>query len=320
MPCGYGLFNMPEDPRAGHSRNSFRGKNVELSVKLAEKSSSNELFCSFELISRPDGREETYQQMFSVLEQCNPLFYSITWHKVENVSAENHPSLKLFEKCSNIKLLHLTAKGSTRGTVMHVLNRALTVEKKNIFALQGDSDKLDVESTATDFPYAADLVKFIRAEFGSKFSICVAGYPDMHPKSPSKESDLFYLKEKVNAGADFIITQTIFESQVFIKFVKDCRHIGINIPIIPGVFPISDFKSLQNLSKNCKAKIPNNILQDLELIKDDDAAVQEYGMNLSTRVVKEIYQSGTANGIHVFTLNRAKLALEFCKRVGFCKV
>ncbi|XP_046480706.1 methylenetetrahydrofolate reductase (NADPH) [Neodiprion pinetum] len=312
---------MPANPSAGHSRNVFRGKNnVELSVTLAEKSSSNERFCSFELILHPDGREETYQQLFSVLDQCNPLFYSITWHNVDNVSVENHPSLKLFEKCSNITLLHLTAKGSTRGTVMHVLNRALTVGKTNIFALQGDHDKLGVESTATDFSYAVDLVKFIRAEFGSKFSICVAGYPDMHPKSPSKESDLFYLKEKVNAGADFIITQIIFESQVFIKFVKDCRRIGISIPIIPGVFLIPDSKSLHNVSKNCDAKIPDNLLQDLELIKDDDAAVQEYGMKLSTRVVKEIFQSGTAVGIHVFTLNRPKLALEFCKRLRFCRV
>ncbi|XP_012257772.1 methylenetetrahydrofolate reductase [Athalia rosae] len=297
----------------------FDNENVRISVMIEQKILKNEKFCSFEVFSALNITEETCEQLFAGLESCCPLFYSITWHGRNQLLMENQSSLKYFLKFPNITLLHLTARGLNKQDVMHVLKSALDVGKTNIFALRGETEMLDEELAAVDFPYAVDLVKFIRSQFGSKFSICVAGYPQQHPDSSSKESDLSYLKAKVDAGADFIISQIIFESESFIEFVKNCRRIGIRVPIIPGIILLSSYDSLLNMSKRCKADIPQKILQDLELMKEDDAAIQEYGINLSVKLVEEIFKSGTSIGIHIFTLNRFHLALEFCKRVGLCE-
>nr|XP_031827417.1 methylenetetrahydrofolate reductase isoform X2 [Nomia melanderi] len=166
-----------------------------------------------------------------------------------------------------------------------------------------------------DFPYAVDLVRFIRNEFGNIFCICVAGYPEMHPESPSKELDLLYLKEKVNAGADLIITQIIFDANVFIKFVNDCKANGINVPIIPGILPIPNYACLEKMIKVCNIKIPEDILKTLQPIKNDDNKVHDYGVQLVTSIIKDVISSGTTCGFHLFTLNRPSLSSEICKKL-----
>ncbi|OAD61899.1 putative methylenetetrahydrofolate reductase [Eufriesea mexicana] len=126
----------------------------------------------------------------------------------------------------------------------------------------------------------------------------------MHPESPSKEMDLIYLKEKVDAGADFIITQIVFEANIFIKFVNDCREIGINVPIIPGIFPIVNYTCMKNILNMCNVKIPRIILNTLKEIKNDDEKVRRYGIELSINIIKDIILSKTTCGFHFFTLNK----------------
>lgn len=109
---------------------------------------------------------------------------------------------------------------------------------------------------------------------------------------------------QVDAGADCIITQIVFESELFVNFVSDCRQVGIKVPIIPGIFLMPNFSSLLNVAKHCKANIPQWLLEDLEIMKNEDAAVEEYAISLLTKVVQEIFKSGAATGIHLFTSNR----------------
>ena len=134
--------------------------------------------------------------------------------------------------------------------------------------------------------------------------INVSGYPTRHPDSESDEEDLQHLKEKVDAGADFIISQLFFQADEFINFVERCRAIGIRVPILPGVMPIQSYDSLRHIVKLSKLTIPNDILEKIEPIKNNDEAIRNYGIHQAVQMVKELFQSGVAPGIHFYTLNR----------------
>ncbi|XP_003700717.3 methylenetetrahydrofolate reductase (NADPH) [Megachile rotundata] len=242
------------------------------------------------------------------MSKYQPLFYALTSHTKDK---GHYQSPKLNNIFSNNILIHLIANDLTRTDVTIILKEALKCGITNVFALRGDSITVN-----GDFPHAIDLVRFIKSQFDDTFCICVAGYPDMHPESPSKELDLFYLKEKVNAGADFIITQICFEANVFIKFANDCKEFGIHVPIIPGIFPIHNYSCLEKIAKVCNVKIPKSILNCLQPIKDDDDKVRNYGIELSTNIIKDIIASGTTYGFHLFTFNRISLSSEICKRLN----
>lgn len=154
------------------------------------------------------------------------------------------------------------------------------------------------------FNYATDLVRFIREEYGDYFVICVAGYPHGHPDSASYEEDLAHLKEKVDAGADFIISQLFFRPQKFLKFMADCRAIGIQCPIIPGIMPIQSYDSLRHICKLSKLEVPPDIVSTLEQIKDNDEAIRVYGIQKAVELCRGLFESGQVWGLHFYTLNR----------------
>uniref|UniRef100_A0A2I3HTC3 Methylenetetrahydrofolate reductase n=1 Tax=Nomascus leucogenys TaxID=61853 RepID=A0A2I3HTC3_NOMLE len=168
------------------------------------------------------------------------------------------------------------------------------------------------------FNYAVDLVKHIRSEFGDYFDICVAvsGYPKGHPEAGSFEADLKHLKEKVSAGADFIITQLFFEADTFFRFVKACTDMGITCPIVPGIFPIQGYHSLRQLVKLSKLEVPQEIKDVIEPIKDNDAAIRNYGIELAVSLCQELLASGLVPGLHFYTLNREMATTEVLKRLG----
>jgi methylenetetrahydrofolate reductase (NADPH) len=165
-----------------------------------------------------------------------------------------------------------------------------------------------------DFNYAADLVRFIREEYNDYFVICVAGYPHSHPDAVSYHDDLKHLKEKVDAGADFIITQLFFEPAEFLDFLRDCRDCGINIPIIPGILPIQSYQSLRHICKLSKLKVPKSIVDTLEQIKDDDEAIRQYGIDECVKLCNRLINAGIM-GFHFYTLNREVAVTEIVKQL-----
>lgn len=291
----------------GVSNLTKMSKHSDLRKLLTNTFDTSTAFCSFELL--PVKNSDFYQSFFTETNKYRPLFYALTWH-AKSVT-KSYLSLEVIDKFPSNTVLHLIVTGLTRDDVLIILKEALDRGVTNIFALRGD-----LKIANSDFPYAVDLVRFIRSQFKNKFCICVAGYPDMHPESPSKEQDLYHLKEKVDAGADFIITQIVFEANVFIQFVKDCREIGINVPIIPGILPIPNFATFEKMVKICDVKVPKNILQSLRSIKANDNDVHNYGIELTTNIIKDIIASRTTCGFHLFTLNSASLTSEICDKLG----
>ncbi|ODN02155.1 Methylenetetrahydrofolate reductase [Orchesella cincta] len=210
-------------------------------------------------------------------------------------------------------MLHMTSAGATIADIDRHLAKAKNMGIRNILALRGD--RLE-DGNPSDFEYATMLVKHIRKKYGDYFVIGVAGYPSGHPEANSYEEDLKYLKEKIDAGADFIITQLFFKPEVFLKFVNDCREIGIRVPIIPGVMPIQSYDSLRHIVKLSKLEVPQEIVEIVEPLKHNDEAIQNYGIYQACEMIKAMFQSGVAPGVHFYTLNREVATMSIIKQLG----
>uniref|UniRef100_F1MF22 Methylenetetrahydrofolate reductase n=1 Tax=Bos taurus TaxID=9913 RepID=F1MF22_BOVIN len=250
-----------------------------------------------------------------------PLFVDVTWHPAGDPGSDKETSSMVIAStavnyCGLETILHMTCCHQSREEITGHLNKAKQLGLKNILALRGDPIGDQWEEEEGGFNYATDLVKHIRNEFGDYFDVCVAGYPKGHPEGESFEADLKHLKEKVAAGADFIITQLFFEAETFFRFVKACSEIGITCPILPGIFPIQGYHSLRQLVKLSKLEVPQQIKDVIEPIKDNDAAIRNYGIEQAVSLCQELLASGLVPGLHFYTLNREVATIEVLKRLG----
>nr|XP_046222215.1 methylenetetrahydrofolate reductase-like [Oncorhynchus gorbuscha]XP_046222216.1 methylenetetrahydrofolate reductase-like [Oncorhynchus gorbuscha] len=250
-----------------------------------------------------------------------PLFIDITWHPAGDPGSDKETSSMMIAStavnyCGLESILHLTCCNQTKEKITGYLSKAKHLGLKNIMALRGDPVGADWEEEEGGFNYATDLVKHIRCEFDDYFDICVAGYPTGHPEADSYNEDLRHLKEKVDAGADFIITQLFFRADTFLKFVRDCRAIGITCPILPGIFPIQGYQSLRQLVKLSKLEVPEEIMRVIEPIKDNDAAIRNYGIEQTVGMCRVLLESGNVPGLHFYTLNREVATMEVLRQLG----
>jgi methylenetetrahydrofolate reductase (NADPH) len=286
--------------------------------KIAHKQETGKVFFSFEYFppKTPSGVDNLYDRI-DRMARVEPLFVDVTW------GAGGSTSDLTLEISGNIQryfgldvCMHLTCTNMPAGKVDEALNAANERGIRNIVALRGDPPKGEEwHSIEGGFEHAVDLVRHIRKTFGDHFSICVAGYPEGHPAgllegNLTYEEELHYLKEKVDAGGNFIITQMFYDTDRFLQFVKDCRNIGIQVPIIPGILPIQNYNGFERMTKFCKTHVPDEVLKALQPIKDDDAAVKEFGVRLGIDMCRRILQSGLVPGIHFYTLNLEKSVMS----------
>ena len=156
-----------------------------------------------------------------------------------------------------------------------------------------------------EFHYASDLVEYIRSEHNGFFHIEVAAYPEMHPQSGDAHSDLANFKRKVEAGANGAITQYFFNPDAYFRFVDDVRRLGVNVPIVPGIMPISNYSQLKRFSEMCGAEIPRWIAKRMQAHGDDADAVRALGAEVVAQLCRRLLDGG-APGLHFYTLNRAR--------------
>jgi len=302
----------------------FNSFDASLAEKLKARIESKDKFFSLEFF--PPRTKSGAVNLLSRLDRMrmgNPLFIDITWHPAGNPAGDSETSSMMIAQSAvqyvGIEsMLHMTCVGSSKDDVTSYLNKAKRLGLRNILALRGDLPNIDQEwqYDPEKFNYATDLVKHTRKHFDDYFTICVAGYPTGHPEATDYDQDLMYLKEKVDAGSDFIITQLFFKSSTFKKFVDDCRAIGINCPIIPGIMPIQSYDSLRHIVKLSKLEIPEEILNVVTPLKGNDDAIRNYGIHQATQMIKELFISGYAPGIHFYTLNREVASTAILKNLG----
>jgi methylenetetrahydrofolate reductase (NADPH) len=208
---------------------------------------------------------------------------------------------------------HLSCIGATKGKVRDALAALKAMGVKRIVALRGDLPS--GYGTGGEFQYASDLIAFIRAEAGDAFKIDVACYPEVHPQARSTESDLQAFATKVRAGADTAITQYFFNADAYFRFVDEVRKLGLDIPVVPGIMPITNSSQLMRFSDACGAEIPRWIRLRLQGFGDDTKSIKAFGLDVITRLCEQL-RAGGAPCFHFYTMNQSAATLEICKRLG----
>lgn len=208
---------------------------------------------------------------------------------------------------------HLSCIGSTKANIREILQGYVELGVKRIVALRGDMPSGMRE--AGEFHYANELVEFIRAETGDHFHIEVAAYPEFHPQAASARADLRNFKRKVEAGADAAITQYFFNVDAYVRFIDDCEKLGLDLPIVPGIMPITNYKQLARFSDACGAEIPRWLRWRLEGYGDDLAAIRAYGQQVTNELCQRLLEAG-APGLHFYTMNQIRPTREAFEAIG----
>lgn len=209
---------------------------------------------------------------------------------------------------------HFSCIGATRDTVRTQLAELKGLGVRRLVALRGDLPS--GYGIGGEFHYASDLVRFIREECGDDFHIEVACYPEVHPQARSAEADLQAFATKVKAGAHSAITQYFFSPEAYFRFVDDARRLGIDVPIVPGIMPITSSTQLMRFSDACGAEIPRWIRLRLQGFGDDTASIKAFGLEVVTRLVEQL-QAGGAPSIHFYTMNQAAATLGVLQGLGW---
>ena len=207
---------------------------------------------------------------------------------------------------------HLSFGGDTPDKISGLLDQYRTKGIKRLVALRGDRQS----GVSTSLAYASELVAFIREEHGTWFDIEVAAYPELHPESPTLNSELRHFKTKVDAGANGAITQYFYASDAYFRFRDECLAQGIDIPVTPGIMPITNLAGLKRFSAVCGADIPRWILRRLESFENDLDGLKQFGEDVVTDLCQKLARGG-APGLHFFTLNQSKPTLRVCKNLGY---
>jgi methylenetetrahydrofolate reductase (NADPH) len=213
-------------------------------------------------------------------------------------------------------LAHLTCVGHTRGQVRELLEKIRGLGCRNILALRGDSPGGgEFQPTPGGFEFAAQLVRFIR-ESGD-FSIGAAGFPEGHIAcKEGKQADWRHLKEKVEAGADFVLTQLFFDNADYFEFRDHVTgKLGVQVPLVPGIVPILSAGQITRFTQLCGAKIPPSLRSKLDSLAEDDEAAVEFGIEYATRQCEELLRAGVP-GLHFYTLNKSHSTVRVLKNLG----
>ncbi len=282
-------------------------------TRLAEIYAKEQFGLSFEIF--PPKTEKGDSVLLKTLERLSlyhPAFISCTY------GAGGGTQSRTLDWCTQIQdrfhqtaTAHFTCVGATRDELLEWLGVARERGIENIMALRGDppQGQETFEAVAGGFQHANELVALIRQNFPD-MGIGAAGYPEKHPEAPDLQTDLENLKRKVDAGADAVVTQLFYVNENFFRFRDQCESLGITVPIIPGIMPITEFARIQRITALCGAIIPDELSSRLEAVQDDKQAQFEIGVEHATQQCQELMDRGIP-GIHFYVLNRS----ESCERI-----
>jgi len=247
------------------------------------------------------------------LAQLNPAFFSVTFGAGGSTRDRTLETVLEIQSEGQNAAPHLSCIGSTQESIRAILEQYRAGGIRHIVALRGDMPSGMVD--AGEFRYANELVEFIRKETGDTFSIEIAAYPEFHPQARSAQENLRHFKMKVDAGANAAITQYFFNADAYFNFIDECEAMGIRLPIVPGIMPISNFTQLARFSDMCGAEIPRWLRLKLQSYGDDTASIKAFGLDVITDLCDRLLSAG-APGLHFYTLNQAGPTSTIWQRLG----
>ncbi|HUA98054.1 MAG TPA: methylenetetrahydrofolate reductase [NAD(P)H] [Terracidiphilus sp.] len=251
------------------------------------------------------------------LAEVGPDYFSVTYGAGGSTQEGTYETLMAVVEHAGIEVApHLTCVGSTREHIAALLDRYRQSGIRRIVALRGDLPATAMSPAAPgEFHYAAELVAFIRAQYGACFQIEVAAYPEMHPQAPNAGADFEYFRQKVEAGADGALTQLFYNADAYFHFMERCAKAGITIPVTPGIMPITGFANIVRFCTGCGADLPRWIKLRLEELQDNKPALADFGAEVVTRLCETLLKGG-APGLHFYTINQSEPTLRLWKNLG----
>lgn len=283
--------------------------------RITEILENNKKSMSFEVF--PPKKEISFDNVRTATEEIakiGPAFMSVTYGAGGGTSRYTLDIAKNIESNFDFPVItHLTCVSSSRETIDERLKNLKENGIANVMALRGDltPELMDSDRNKWDFKYAADLVKLIREE---GYDFCIGGgcYPEKHPESPSIEEDILHLKEKTDAGCNFLTTQMFFNNDFYYDFVDRCRHAGINAPILPGIMPMTKSVQVKRSAEISGSFIPKVLTEYAEKYKDDNDSMKKAGIEFALRQIEDLYANGVTNA-HVYTMNYPDVAEQIYK-------
>ncbi|HEX7043687.1 MAG TPA: methylenetetrahydrofolate reductase [NAD(P)H] [Burkholderiales bacterium] len=271
---------------------------------------------SFELFPpRDEAARSRLREAVAQLAQLRPRFFSVTYGAGGSTRTGTHETaVELLTQGLDVAP-HLSCVGATRESLREQVQAYRARGVRRIVALGGDPPSGLGLASGGEFRHAYQLVELIRQETGDHFHIEVAAYPEVHPRARSAADDLRHFKHKVECGANGAITQYFYNPDAYFRFVEECEAIGVDVPIVPGIMPITNYRQLARFSDACGAEIPRWIRQRLEGYGDDLESIRAFGLDVTTDLCDRLLAGG-APGLHFYTLNRAGPTCTIWERLG----
>jgi len=286
-------------------------------VKLADLYAQPGLTLSVEFFPpKTDKGEENLFNEIEIIKRVKPSFCSVTYGAGGSTREKTVDLVDTIHSGCGLEVMcHLTVIGQSKDEARAVLKRLNEKGIENLLALGGDPPQgmTDWQPHQDGFHHAIELVREAIKLGG--FSVAVAGFPEIHPRAVSRESDLKFLKEKVDAGAAALITQLFFDNDDFFRFADDLRKLGVTVPIIPGILPILSAAQVRRFTSLCGSKIPAALEQQLVKVETDDDAAIELGIEYATRQCEGLIRYGV-RGLHFYSLNKAYSLEAICKNLA----
>jgi methylenetetrahydrofolate reductase (NADPH) len=252
-----------------------------------------------------------------VLQRFRPEYLSVTYGAGGATKQGTRDLVRSFLERGFNAVPHLSFGGTTDEEMRIILDEYRAFGVGRIVVLRGDMPS-GIGSLAQQ-PHASDLVQFIRAETGEHFHIDVACYPETHPESKSVITDIHYFKKKVKAGANSAITQYFYNVDAYFEFISQCQKEDIDVPIVPGIMPITNKASLVKFSSVCGAEIPRWLKKRLETFENNNDDLCKYGVEVVSRMCEKLFEGG-APGLHFYSMNRSDPIIAIIENLGFSAV
>ncbi len=271
---------------------------------------------SFELF--PPKTEKGMEKLKAVVIQLNalkPEYFSVTYGAGGSTQERTFATVDWLRGQGIDTAPHLSCIGADKDEILEILKRYQTQGIRRIVALRGDLPSGSGLGGLGELNFANELVALIRQSFGNDFHIEVAAYPEFHPQAENANQDLDNFKHKVESGAHGAITQYFYNADAYWRFLDDCKQRGIEIPIIPGIMPITNYSSLARFSDACGAEIPRWIRKRLESYGDDPDSTQQFGVEVVTTLCRQLLDGG-APGLHFYTMNQSANVMQICAALG----
>ena len=270
---------------------------------------------SFEFFPpQTDKGRENLKQTRQDLAALKPEYFSVTFGAGGSTRDRTLETIKEIQSEARVDAApHLSCIGSTRENISSLLDQYQAAGVKRIVGLRGDLPE-DLHEPG-EFHYANELISYIRETTGDHFHIEVAAYPETHPEASSAQTDLENFKRKVEAGANGAITQYFYNIDAYMNFVDNCNRTGIEIPIVPGIMPITNYQQLARFSAGCGAEIPRWLDRKLQDYGDDLESIKAYGIEFISKMCQHLLDQGVP-GLHFYTLNRSEASVAICRQLS----